>query len=76
LASSYAKSTSSRRLFFASLDFNNGKDVFQSLGINSVPVISYLAPNTGPNAKKGKDEPDQYMPDEQCVFLYCTRPFF
>ncbi len=65
MASSYAKSTASPRLYFASLDFNNGKEVFQKLGINSVPIISYLAPNAGPNAKAGKDEPDQYMPDEE-----------
>ena len=36
---------SNSRLFFGSLDYDEGSDIFQSLGMNSAPVFLFFSPN-------------------------------
>lgn len=40
--------------FFATLDFADGRDVFQRLGLNSAPFVNFFPIEKGPNKKPGK----------------------
>ncbi|QRW00286.1 magnesium transporter protein 1 [Ceratobasidium sp. AG-Ba] len=40
--------------FFATLDFADGRDVFQRLGLNSAPFVNFFPIESGPNKKPGK----------------------
>ncbi|KAL5120922.1 oligosaccharyl transferase subunit ost3/OST6 [Pleosporales sp. CAS-2024a] len=39
------------RLLFGTLDFSDGKDTFQSMRLQTAPVLLYFHPTVGPNAK-------------------------
>jgi len=43
--------TGESRLLFGTLDFENGKNVFQSLQLNTAPIIFLFRPTTGPHAE-------------------------
>ncbi|KAI9642971.1 oligosaccharyl transferase subunit ost3/OST6 [Ciborinia camelliae] len=43
------------RLLYGTLDFMNGKSTFQSLGLQTAPVILLFLPTTGPHASKIND---------------------
>ncbi|KAF2755797.1 hypothetical protein EJ05DRAFT_116365 [Pseudovirgaria hyperparasitica] len=47
------------RLLFGTLDFLNGKPVFQSLMLQTAPVLLLFHPTTGPNAKV-ENSPTRY----------------
>ncbi|PVI00088.1 hypothetical protein DM02DRAFT_718548 [Periconia macrospinosa] len=53
LAKSWAKGDKKgeSRLLFGTLDFLDGKNTFQSLMLQTAPVLLYFHPTTGPNAK-------------------------
>jgi len=39
--------------FFAQLDFSEGQEIFQRLGLQSAPTLYYYPPTTGAKASKG-----------------------
>lgn len=43
------------RTIFADVDFLNGRNTFQSLGLQHAPVVFLYPPTTGPNAKANAD---------------------
>lgn len=47
-------------VFFATLDFADGKDVFSKLGLSSAPVLNVWPPAKGPHKKSGKAVPWSY----------------
>ncbi|KAM0668444.1 hypothetical protein ACQRIU_002006 [Beauveria bassiana] len=61
LAKSWHKGdkTGESRLLFGSLDFENGKDVFASLGLQTAPVVMLFPPTEGPYAASSP-EPIRY----------------
>ncbi|KXT15314.1 hypothetical protein AC579_2815 [Pseudocercospora musae] len=56
LAKSWTKGDKSKesRLVFATLDFHDGKQTFQSLQLQTAPVMLLWHPTTGPHAKPDK----------------------
>lgn len=47
-------------IFFATLDFADGRDIFQKLGLSSAPVLNVWPPAKGPHKKPGKADPWTY----------------
>ncbi|RHZ79653.1 hypothetical protein Glove_143g12 [Diversispora epigaea] len=47
------------RLYFGSLDFKKGREVYAKLHLNNAPTMFYFSPTTGPYAKE-VSEPDKY----------------
>ncbi|CAK7205501.1 oligosaccharyl transferase subunit ost3/OST6 [Sporothrix eucalyptigena] len=47
------------RVVFATLDFNDGRDTFMSLGLQTAPVLLFFPPTAGPHAV-GSPEPLRY----------------
>ncbi|KAJ3147862.1 oligosaccharyl transferase subunit ost3/OST6 [Geranomyces michiganensis] len=50
VASSWQHAGEKRRLYFAQLDFADGREVFQKLQIQSVPIVLHFPPTEGPHA--------------------------
>ncbi|KAG9245009.1 OST3/OST6 family protein [Calycina marina] len=48
------------RLLFGTLDFGSGKGTFQSLGLQTAPVLLFFSPTTGPHAVAGDFAPIRY----------------
>ncbi|KDQ07924.1 hypothetical protein BOTBODRAFT_166427 [Botryobasidium botryosum FD-172 SS1] len=47
--------------FFATLDFQDGRDIFQRLGLNSAPFVNFYPAKLGPRAPaSGKTDPWSY----------------
>lgn len=56
LAKSWSKGDSKKesRLLFGTLDFSDGKGTFQSLQLQTAPVLLLFHPTTGPHARTDK----------------------
>ncbi|KAH7103917.1 oligosaccharyl transferase subunit OST3/OST6 family [Auriculariales sp. MPI-PUGE-AT-0066] len=61
-ARSWQKTASEHRTshFFASIDFENGQDVFKQMGLSSAPVVYTYTPVKGPRGSGRVREPVQY----------------
>ncbi|KAJ3171581.1 oligosaccharyl transferase subunit ost3/OST6 [Geranomyces variabilis] len=60
VASSWQYAGEKRRLYFAQLDFPDGREVFQKLQIQSVPIVLHFPPTEGPNAVAISGEYEAY----------------
>ncbi|KAI8909423.1 hypothetical protein DFJ77DRAFT_121511 [Powellomyces hirtus] len=60
VASSWQRQGIQQRLYFGQLDFADGKEVFQKLKIQSVPLVLHFPPTEGPNAVVIGGEFEQY----------------
>lgn len=52
LAHSFARSKSSHPLYFGVLDFQQGREVFQRLNIQTAPIVFLFPPTEGPHARE------------------------
>ncbi|KAL5604293.1 hypothetical protein BROUX41_002266 [Berkeleyomyces rouxiae] len=57
LAKSWIKGDSAgeSKMIFGTLDFNDGREIFQQLGLQTAPVLLHFPPTKGPHAKPSPD---------------------
>ncbi|KAI9209637.1 uncharacterized protein BJ171DRAFT_484611 [Polychytrium aggregatum] len=60
VASALASTFTPGHVYFTSLDFKNGRDIFVTLKLTNVPYILHFPPTEGPNAKSIPDEYEVY----------------
>lgn len=60
LTKSYSRSFKSGQLYFANLDFSNGRDVFMKMQLQNVPHVLFFPATEGPNAKAISGEYELY----------------
>ena len=60
-AASYYAKYQTATVFFAVLDFVNGKEIFQRLQMDSAPTVLHYPPTDGPRGKGIHAQPEKYV---------------